>query len=99
MSMRCSGVWCWTASRRPPAPRSAEGESDWLVPTASATCKRSTGFLAHDRLTLMTTNSKLPAVLAHIDAQRDNFLHRLLDYVRHPSISAHNIGIKEVAGI
>ena len=46
----------------------------------------------------MTANSKLSDVLAHIDAQRESFLHRLIDYVRHPSISAHNIGIREVAG-
>ncbi len=47
----------------------------------------------------MTANSKLSDVLTHIDAQRESFLHRLMDYVRHPSISAHNIGIKEVAGL
>lgn len=47
----------------------------------------------------MAATSKLSDVFAHIDAQRDSFLHRLIDYVRHPSISAHNIGIKEVADI
>jgi acetylornithine deacetylase/succinyl-diaminopimelate desuccinylase-like protein len=47
----------------------------------------------------MTASSKLTDVLAHVHAQRESFLLRLLDYVRHPSISAHNIGIKEVAGI
>ena len=45
----------------------------------------------------MAADAKLSDVLAHIDAQRDSFLRRLIDYVRHPSISAHNIGIKEVA--
>jgi acetylornithine deacetylase/succinyl-diaminopimelate desuccinylase-like protein len=47
----------------------------------------------------MTASSKLSDVLAHVDAHRESYLARLLDYVRHPSISAHNIGIKEVAGI
>jgi acetylornithine deacetylase/succinyl-diaminopimelate desuccinylase-like protein len=59
----------------------------------------STGFVPHDRLTAMAANSKLSDVLAHIDAQRESFLLRLMDYVRHPSISAHNIGIKEVADL
>jgi acetylornithine deacetylase/succinyl-diaminopimelate desuccinylase-like protein len=44
-------------------------------------------------------NSELSDVFAHIDTQRESFLQRLVDYVRHPSISAHNIGIKEVADI
>ena len=48
---------------------------------------------------LMAANSKLSDVFAHIDAQRDNFLSRLIDYVRHPSISAHNVGIREVADL
>lgn len=47
----------------------------------------------------MAASSKLSDVFAHIDAQRESFLLRLIDYVRHPSISAHNIGIKEVAGL
>lgn len=47
----------------------------------------------------MSENSALQDVFAHIDAQRDSFLSRLIDYVRHPSISAHNIGIAEVAGM
>jgi acetylornithine deacetylase/succinyl-diaminopimelate desuccinylase-like protein len=47
----------------------------------------------------MAANSNLSDVFAHIDAQRESFLRRLVDYVRHPSISAHNIGIKEVADI
>ena len=47
----------------------------------------------------MAANSKLSDVFTHIDTQRESFLHRLIDYVRHPSISAHNIGIKEVADI
>lgn len=47
----------------------------------------------------MAANPQLSDVFAHIDAQRENFLGRLIDYVRHPSISAHNIGIREVAGL
>tara|TARA_B110000211_G_scaffold227683_1_gene282860 strand:- start:342 stop:1691 length:1350 start_codon:yes stop_codon:yes gene_type:complete len=39
------------------------------------------------------------ALFAHIDAETDNFVARVMDYVRHPSISAHDIGIREVAGI
>ena len=41
----------------------------------------------------------LDPVLAHIDANRDAFLQRLIDYVRHPSISAQNVGIREVSEI
>ena len=37
------------------------------------------------------------ALFAHIDAQADDFVARVMDYVRHPSISAHDIGIREVA--
>ena len=39
------------------------------------------------------------ALFSHIDAQADDFVARVMDYVRHPSISAHDIGIREVAGI
>lgn len=41
----------------------------------------------------------LDPVFAHIEANRQAFLDRLLDYVRHPSISAQNIGMREVAGM
>ena len=40
---------------------------------------------------------ELSGVFEHIDANKDGFVSRLLDYLRHPSISAHNIGIGEVA--
>ena len=43
--------------------------------------------------------SSLDTVLAHIDAQRADHLARLMDYLRHPSISAQNIGIAKVAGL
>jgi acetylornithine deacetylase/succinyl-diaminopimelate desuccinylase-like protein len=41
----------------------------------------------------------LDAVFAHIDRNADAFVARLMDYVRHPSISAQDIGIAEVAGM
>lgn len=43
------------------------------------------------------TQQNLPAVLAHIDANRQSFIDRLLAYVSRPSISAHGIGIGETA--
>ena len=39
----------------------------------------------------------LEAVFAHIDGTADDAVRRVMDYVRHPSISAHDIGIREVA--
>jgi acetylornithine deacetylase/succinyl-diaminopimelate desuccinylase-like protein len=47
----------------------------------------------------MAAHPQLAEIFAHIDAQRESFLERLIDYVRHPSISAHNIGIKDVADL
>jgi acetylornithine deacetylase/succinyl-diaminopimelate desuccinylase-like protein len=41
----------------------------------------------------------LGPVLAHIDARRDEYVSRVMDYVRHPSISAQDIGIAEVGAI
>lgn len=41
----------------------------------------------------------LNAVFAHIKAHEDDYLARVMDYVRHPSISAQNIGIAEVAAL
>ena len=41
---------------------------------------------------------ELAAVFGHIDGERDRSVARLLDYLRHPSISAQNIGIADVAG-
>lgn len=38
----------------------------------------------------------LDKIFDHIEANRDSFIARVMDYVRHPSISAHNIGIREV---
>ncbi len=39
----------------------------------------------------------LDAVFAYVDQRRDEYLDRLIDYVRRPSISAHGVGIAEVA--
>ncbi|WP_117192154.1 M20/M25/M40 family metallo-hydrolase [Rhizobium terrae] len=41
----------------------------------------------------------LERVFAHIEENRESFIERVMDYVRHPSISAQNNGIKEVAAI
>jgi acetylornithine deacetylase/succinyl-diaminopimelate desuccinylase-like protein len=41
----------------------------------------------------------LAKVFAHITANQDAFVQRAMDYVSHPSISAQNVGIGEVAGI
>ena len=39
----------------------------------------------------------LPPVFSHIETNQENYIQRLIDYVRHPSISAHDIGIREVS--
>ncbi|HEX2017584.1 MAG TPA: M20/M25/M40 family metallo-hydrolase [Aurantimonas sp.] len=41
----------------------------------------------------------LEPVFAHIAANEDAFVERLIAYLRHPSISAQDIGIREVAAI
>jgi acetylornithine deacetylase/succinyl-diaminopimelate desuccinylase-like protein len=41
----------------------------------------------------------LAQVFDHIEANRASFIERVMDYVRHPSISAHNIGIREAAAM
>ncbi|MCK1665278.1 M20/M25/M40 family metallo-hydrolase [Bradyrhizobium sp. 153] len=43
--------------------------------------------------------SELHKVFAYIAANKDHFINRLVDYLRHPSISAQNIGIREVSDI
>jgi len=43
------------------------------------------------------TRPDLTDVFAYVDARRQEFIGRLIDYVRRPSISAHGIGIGEVA--
>ena len=42
-------------------------------------------------------HSELASVFEHIDRERGGSVDRLIDYLRHPSISAHNIGIRDVA--
>ncbi|GGJ37035.1 M20/M25/M40 family metallo-hydrolase [Neoroseomonas lacus] len=44
----------------------------------------------------MTASPDLTSVFDHIERNRSAFLDRLIDYLRHPSISAQNIGITEV---
>ena len=41
----------------------------------------------------------LDRIFAHIKAHEADYLARVMDYVRHPSISAQNIGITEVAAL
>ncbi len=41
----------------------------------------------------------LDAVFAHVDTHSDSFVARLMDYVSHPSISAQDIGIREVSAL
>ncbi len=48
----------------------------------------------------MTLSSfNLDRIFQHIESNRESFIRRVMDYVRHPSISAQNIGIREVAAI
>ena len=44
-------------------------------------------------------NTDLARVLAHIDANSDSFVERVMEYVKHKSISASNEGITEAADI
>ncbi|MFI0843040.1 M20/M25/M40 family metallo-hydrolase [Mesorhizobium sp. IMUNJ 23232] len=48
---------------------------------------------------MTAADPNLQQVFDHIEANRDSFIERVMDYVRHPSISAHNIGIREVAAL
>ncbi|TDK39638.1 M20/M25/M40 family metallo-hydrolase [Rhizobium deserti] len=43
--------------------------------------------------------SDLDKVFAHIESHRESFIDRVMDYVRHPSISASNEGIGDAADI
>lgn len=45
----------------------------------------------------MSTTTALASVFTYIDQQREPFIQRLLAYVRQPSISAHGVGMAEVA--
>lgn len=44
----------------------------------------------------MASSQALHSVFDHIERNRSNFVDRLAEYLRHPSISAENIGIAEV---
>ena len=44
-------------------------------------------------------DADLQRLFDHVDANRDAFVARVMDYVRHPSISAHNLGIGQVAAM
>jgi acetylornithine deacetylase/succinyl-diaminopimelate desuccinylase-like protein len=46
-----------------------------------------------------SADPQLAQVFDHIEANRASFIERVMDYVRHPSISAHDIGIREVAAL
>jgi acetylornithine deacetylase/succinyl-diaminopimelate desuccinylase-like protein len=48
---------------------------------------------------MTVSSSNLEGVFRHIESHKDSFIERVMDYVRHPSISAQNIGIREVAAI
>ena len=48
---------------------------------------------------MSSVDPKLQSVFDHIEANRESFIERVMDYVRHPSISAHDIGIREVAAL
>lgn len=47
----------------------------------------------------MPNSQPIEPVFEHIAARHEDYINRLMDYVRHPSISAQNIGIAEVAGL
>lgn len=47
----------------------------------------------------MPLPAELDRVFAHIDSHRAGYVDRLVDYLRHPSISAHGLGMEEVARI
>jgi acetylornithine deacetylase/succinyl-diaminopimelate desuccinylase-like protein len=48
---------------------------------------------------MIAADNGLAAVFAHIEANRDRFVERLMAYVRHPSISAQDKGVREVAAL
>jgi acetylornithine deacetylase/succinyl-diaminopimelate desuccinylase-like protein len=48
---------------------------------------------------MSAVDPRLQSVFDHIEANRESFIERVMDYVRHPSISAHDIGIREVAAL
>ncbi|MCP1835582.1 acetylornithine deacetylase/succinyl-diaminopimelate desuccinylase-like protein [Bradyrhizobium sp. USDA 4532] len=49
--------------------------------------------------TMPIAHAQLSMVFQHIETNKDQFASRLCDYLRHPSISAHNIGMVQVAAL
>lgn len=49
------------------------------------------------RISQTAAGPRLFKVFEHIEANRNKFVSRLIDYLRHPSISAENIGMDEAA--
>lgn len=47
----------------------------------------------------MASSDALGTIFDHIETQKSTFLDRLIAYLRHPSISAENIGIAEVGAL
>ncbi|MEM9775945.1 MAG: M20/M25/M40 family metallo-hydrolase, partial [Chloroflexota bacterium] len=47
----------------------------------------------------MINHQQFAALMAHIDEHEQAYLDRLIEYLRQPSISAHGLGIQEVADI
>jgi acetylornithine deacetylase/succinyl-diaminopimelate desuccinylase-like protein len=77
----------------PPAEPAQQSQADLLSAGARTPHSRP------QRTMLMTTPPELADIFSHIDGQRASHVERLIDYVRHPSISAHDVGIGEVAGL
>jgi acetylornithine deacetylase/succinyl-diaminopimelate desuccinylase-like protein len=48
---------------------------------------------------MSVVDADLRKLFDHVEANRGAFIARVMDYARHPSISAHNIGIVEVAAM
>ena len=48
---------------------------------------------------MSASDDELQKVFEHVDANSEVFIARVMDYVSHPSISAHDIGIREVADL
>lgn len=48
---------------------------------------------------MSASDDELQKIFDHVDANSEAFIARVMDYVSHPSISAHDIGIREVADL
>jgi acetylornithine deacetylase/succinyl-diaminopimelate desuccinylase-like protein len=85
---RLSGL---VSRRRPASQHVAEG----FTPTARATPQKFESYPTQSELSVDQLNS----IFAAIDARRDDYLARLIEYLRRPSISAHGVGMAEVAEV